>query len=202
MNKFLIAGEIVSTGDEMLVLETVERTPGGDYPDEHDVYFENGVPTVTLGEKAQILGRVEQDPIDPRKLRLTANASDVRDYDKKLDMNIAKVSGKLHRGFEYFPPAEGKRAFGNLLIIVEETFYMRGVILTAPACMKMDREGKFTTGAEIEIQGRIQTRPFESQGEERIALEIVVDPDKTRVLVEAKDYDPFAEYEESLKEAI
>ena len=206
MNKFLLAGEVVSIGDEYMVMETVERTPSGDYPDEHDVYFDGEMPVVSVGEKIQVLGKIGKDPDDPRKLRLTAEVDNVRDYDGALDLNIAKVSGKLHRGFEYFPPAEGKRAFGNLLIVVGNEFYIRGVVLTASACIEMKRSEQFMSGAEIELSGRLQTRPFEINrngvSEERVALEIVVDADKTKVLKKASDYDPFAEFEKQTAEAI
>ena len=58
MNKFLLAGEVVGIGDEYMVMETVERTPSGDYPDEHEVYFTGDMPVVSIGEKVQVMGSV------------------------------------------------------------------------------------------------------------------------------------------------
>jgi len=198
----MLAGEVVAKGGDIVSVETTERTPGGDYPDTHDVYFEDGAPDSHIGSRIQLVGKVAKDPDDPRTLRLTADTDNVRDYDGNLDINIGKVSGKLHRGFEYFRPKEDKRAFGNLLLVVDEDFYMRGVVLTAPACMEIKEAGTYLTGAEIEIQGRLQTRPFESQGEKRIALEIVVNPDKTKILKDASLDDAFADFDEKLIEAI
>lgn len=203
MNKFLLAGEVIGISDDEIRMMTVERTVNGEYPDEHVILFDE-TPDVKLGQRVQLVGEIGQDADNPRELCLNAKAENVLDYDKKIDHNIARVSGIMHRGFEYFPPIpdENKKGFGNLLLVVNDEFYIRGAVLTNPAAMKMDRDKKFTTGTEVQIEGRLQTREFEQNGEERVAIEIVVNADKTKVIKSAESVDLFEEYDELMKAAI
>lgn len=204
MSKFLVAGEILAVGNGVITLETIERrpptpaNPSGEYPDTHQVYIEST--GRKPGDRVAIMGRISQDQIDGRKLVLIGES--IKDHDSKRDMNIARVAGRLDRDFEHFEavPSEGKRGFGNLLMIVEDQFYLRGVVLQAAQAIKIDRSEKFMAGAEIEVEGRLQTREFVSNDEERVALEIVVS--KAKVLVKAPSGDVFEQFEEEMKAAI
>jgi len=207
-SKFLLAGTVMACNPEYLVIETKERRPSGDYPDEHVVYVEDAQELgIEPGDRIKLMGTIGVDPNDPRRLRLVAEQSNVKSYDNVLDTNIARVSGRLDRNFEFFAPVpeEGRKAFGNLLLVVNEEFYMRGVILQAAAAIATDRSNKYTYGTIVQIEGRIQTREFvANQGsdneEDRVALEIVVN--KATIIKSADSSDPFKEFEKETAEAL
>lgn len=201
-NRFLVAGEILAVDDGVITLETIERRPptpqnlSGEYPDQHQVYIEDAT-TRSPGDRVAIIGTIGQDEFDGRKLVLKGEA--MKDHNSKRDLNIARIDGRLDRSFEHFEavPEEGKRGFGNLLMIIDDTFYLRGVVLQAAQAIKIDRAKKFYAGAEIQIEGRLQTRAFTSNDEDRVALEIVVS--KAEVLVPAPSGDLFDQFEKEME---
>lgn len=205
--KFLLAGTVLGVESDAIVLQTTERRPSGDYPDEHVIFVDDAQDLVAPGNRIKVMGTIGVDPDDNRRLRLTAEAKNIRDHETALDTNIARVTGKLDRNFEFFPPVpeEGRKAFGNLLLVVDEAFYMRGVVLQAPAAIAIDRGKKHLYGAKVLIEGRIQTREFvANQGaanqEDRVALEVVVN--KADILEPASSADPFKEFEEKTEAAV
>jgi len=184
MNEFLLGGECTANHGDCLEIRTIARTPRADYPADHMVWLDEPVDT-QVGDRVAVIGRVAEDPNDPRGIRL--QAENVADYEEKLDMNFCEVSGEMAQPFQYFPSAEGKRAFGNILLVVDGDFYMRGAVLTAAAATFISRSPTIKSGCELQMAGRIQTRQFEQNGEERESLEIVVDTDKLKVLRKAED---------------
>lgn len=195
MNKVLVAGEVVAVDDTTVKILTIAHTPNRTFENEYTVHFDDGTPDLMVGERQQILGKFDKDLDNPNAIRIVGIES--RDYGSQLDMNIARVSGIVSQSLIAWDPIaeEKKRAFSEILLIVEGSFYVRGAVLRAPAVVKLERSGKILQGAEVQMEGRLNTRNFESNGVKQERLEMVLDAPKTLVLKEAPS-DPFEAFNE------
>jgi len=190
----------VGTQVENRALIVTENTSGEKiFQEHHVVELDDGV-SLKEGKRVTVVGKFQTVEAQSgetetiiRALKITKPAKDTP------DQNIARVIGKAIGSFKYFPRTEGgKVAFGNLRMVTGEkdapTYHQS--VAFGNLANRLDRNAKH--GAIIQIQGPVRYRPFNKDGIERTATEVVAMPDVTKVLVEAKVNDPFADAEFSI----
>jgi len=190
MNKLFLAGMVTGKNKSSVTMETTETTATGDYTETHEVMAPAKLSKeVEVGNRYKVTGQLARTEDN-----ITVIVADKFEQhpDSELDLNACRITGKAHRSFEFYPRTDSQAAFGNLLVSNEENpqLIVRGVAFQHLG-HALDREAK--RGSTVQIQGRIRHRPYEAQGEKRKMLEIICDPDFTKVLEKAVVVDLFAE---------
>ncbi len=147
------------------------------------------------GKKVNIIGKLATVDVEDEGRRETIIQAQVVAKAKKgeMDQNIAKFVGNAARGFQYFPrTADGKMAFGNLLLVNGPQDSPQFVQTKAFGHLANSLNRGAVRGSTVQVVGPIRYREYEQDGEARTALEIVAQPDLTKVLKVAKIEDPFA----------
>ncbi len=199
MNRLMLAGTVISKDKTEVELETSELSFDGseEYSHFHPVKMsEKNLKAVKKGMKIKVLGKFVNDD----KRRGAIEATSVTPNYIGSDVNKGELIGKAYRSFQFFPTtADGKQAFGNVVVMLEDGVMIRGVCFT-PTCHRFNRD--CTTGSLVQVLGRIQHRPYTDRlGNEVRAIEIVGDDDFTNVLESVELVNPF-EADEKIAEAI
>ena len=177
-------------GDRALFLTKNTSQDGTVYEERHVVESDK----LEVGKRYLIVGQLatvgEQGERETIIIALKATKAKKTD----ADQNIAKVVGRMAQSFQYFGRTEGgKVAFGNALMVTgpeDSPQFHRGVTFGNLA-NRLDREAK--RGAIIQIVGPIRNRPYMQNGEEKVSVEVIGQPDLTKVLKPAQINDPFAD---------
>jgi hypothetical protein len=188
VNVFMITGDIKSfsrgkTKSEM-VLTT--KSMDGQFSDDHIILIgpdaEIDKKFNPKAKKATVFGRMDSVEVENGRVTIF-RAEKVKPTKAKSEyVNLARLVGKVARPYEFYPAAQGKRAFGNLLIKVGE--YFGAATAFRYAAQKIKNVGR---GAIMQVQGRIEYR-------DNGFVRLVVDPEETKVLKAAEKEDPFADY--------
>lgn len=198
MNKLILAGEIVEKGDVIMMTTTEFSSDGREFTEDHEIHFakKKDSASIKAGDKIRVMGHLKRNDDNITIIEILSPPEKHEDDD---DLNVARIVGKAHRTFEFYPRAEGRVALGNLLVTVENTIY-RGV---AFGHLAHTLHRNCSKGSDVQLEGRLRTREYEDRdGDMQSMLEIVADPDFTKVLKKAAIVDRFEQYEEKTKEAI
>jgi hypothetical protein len=199
MNKVILCGSITSVAKGTVTMETTEPSGTGDvYTEVHNITCKPGImKDVKTGKKFKMVGSLGRN--DENRTQLQADSFKKLDKSQP-DANMARLTGIAHRSFEFYPRAEGRMAFGNLLVSVDDIIF-RGVAFGHTAHM-LHRGCK--RGSTVQLEGRVRAREYQdNQGDDQIMIEVVADPDYTKVLKKAVIVDDrFADLEEDQAKAI
>jgi hypothetical protein len=194
-NVVFLAGTVLDVQGNEVIIETKESTPRGDFTEQHLVQVGKLPDKVKAGTPIALFGSLQ---VEDGENFVEGDPESVQVITKKalseLDVvNQAQVIAKASQGFDYFPPAMAKKAFGNMLLKMGEQFYVRGVAF-GPHASFLNK--KIKTGALVKLVGRLQNREFEDRdtGETRTAVEIIANKDFTEVLAEADSGTVFDKY--------
>jgi len=196
MNKLILAGELIQKNDEVILMSTTETSSDGrEFTEEHEVHVDKKV-MFKVGDRIRVMGRLERSEDN---ITIIKAIDKITKHEGEDDMNAARITGKAHRTFEFYPRDAGRAALGNILVTVDNTIF-RGV---AFGHLAHTLHRGCTKGSEVQLEGRLRTREYQDrEGDMQSMLEIVADPDFTRVIKRAAIVDRFAELEEKEKAAI
>lgn len=195
MNRFILAGTCLSKNKGLMVLETVERTPSNPegYKETHPISIDNkALKDVNPGKRYRVTGTLvaKVNPETNKGVTILEADAVPTVWKDAEDKNLARATGLAYRSTEFYGRTETSAAFANLLVLVGKDMIIRGVAFQNLA-HRLDRTCK--RGAELQLQGRIRHRLYESKGVEGVMVEVVADPDWTKVIKEAVMVDEFAD---------
>jgi single-stranded DNA-binding protein len=193
-NKFMLIGEVGVGPEDRATVECSEVGP-------NRVYTEHL--TCTLPPKFDLkpgrhkiegtLTTVYLEDGTPRTIIAADKLSKVKKAEK--GMNVGRIVGTMYQSFDLLDSNPGRRTMGwGLVQIGEELF--RFVAFSGLAHRLANGNSKMPAakkGAEVQVQGRLRIREYESNGEIRKMVEIVADPDWTLVKKAAEMVDIFAD---------
>lgn len=198
-NRIMLAGTVLAKRNDSIELETEEVSFDGTETYSHThpiVMVAKDLKAVKKGSRIKVDGKFGRD--ENRRGRIEATS--VTTGYKGDDVNIGEIVGMAHRSFQFFPAVGDKRAFGNVLVRLDEDLIIRGVCFT-PTCHRFDRD--CTSGSKVQVLGRIQHRKYlDRKGDNQQMIEIVGDDDWTNVLESNVLVNPFDVAGETLEEAI
>jgi hypothetical protein len=187
-NRIMLAGTVVAKGNGKIDLETNELSFDGNetYTHTHPITMtQKDLKAVKKGSQIKVMGKFGRS--EDRRGRIEALA--VEPGYKGNDMNFGEVIGTAHRSFQFFEAKGDKRAFGNVLVRLDDGMILRGVCF-APTCHRFN--GTCTTGSTVQVLGRIQHREYiDREGDQQIMIEIVGNDDFTNVLESVDLVNPF-----------
>ena len=188
-NGIKLVGDILALNSTGLLMET--KSEDGEYSETHEVLVKpkKALKALKEGMRIKLFGTLDQ--IDKRT-KIVADPKSITECDADEDyVNLAKLVGRTAGTFQYYAPSYGKQAFGNLLIEVNDMLF-RSVLFAALAT-GFDRLCK--RNSTVQVQGRLRKREFSNRdGDTDSMLEIIADPDETKVLAVAASIDQFAEW--------
>ena len=188
-NGIKLVGDVLAVSSTGLLMETKSQT--GEFSETHEVLVKpkKALKALKEGMRIKLFGTLDQ--IDKRT-KIVADAKSITECDADEGyVNLAKLIGRTAGTFQYYAPSFGKQAFGNLLIEVKGTLF-RSVLFAALAT-GFDRICK--RNSIVQVQGRLRKREFSNNdGNTDSMLEIIADPDETKVLKVAVSVDEFAEW--------
>lgn len=187
-NKLILAGDVVNVNKDSMTLTTMDvGSDGREFVETHEIIMtKKELKEVKAGNRVRVIGHLGRDDHN----RTVIIGDTVSLHDDLQDINVAKLVGKAHRTFEFYPRIEGSGAFGSLLVTVNQTIY-RGTAFGHTAHM-LSRQ--CLIGSTVRLQGRIRTREYtDRNGDTQRMTEIVAHPDFTKVLEVATIIDPFDE---------
>lgn len=197
INVVKMCGDVLEVSEDVMKLKTIERTfNGNEYEEIHTVYCDNH--GQKKGDRVKFFGSLKtiKSNLGPQTIIDADKTTLAKATKKEKSCNVAKIVGKAPQTFQFFPRAEGKMAFGNLLLLTgEETDgaqFHRGVFFgqIAHYFSRMCNRNSI-----VQMIGRIRNREYvDNDGESRTMLEVIVDPDQTKVLKRGKVVDEFADY--------
>jgi hypothetical protein len=191
-NGVRLIGTVQTVVENRALIETVNvSSDGKEYAELHVV---EGDFAKLEGKKVNVIGQLSTVDTEEGRRETIVQAQVVTKAKKgEIDQNIAKFVGNAARGFQYFPrTADGKMAFGNLLLVNGPQETPQFVQTKAFGHLANSLNRGATRGSTVQVVGPIRYREYEQDGEARTALEIVAQPDLTKVLKVAKVEDPFA----------
>lgn len=196
MNRIMLAGNVLDKNGDGIVLETNEISFDGNdtYTHVHPVTMTaKDLKAVKKSSQIKVMGKFGKDKDGRGRLE----ALTVDPNYKGDDLNFGEVVGTAHRSFQFFEAKGDKRAFGNVLVRLDDGMILRGVLF-APTCHRFN--GPCTTGSTVQVLGRIQHRAYiDREGDEQVMIEIVGNDDFSNVLESVELINPF---EETQAEAI
>jgi hypothetical protein len=185
-NGVKLVGDVLALSPTGILLETKSET--GEFSETHEVLVKpkKALKALKEGMRISLFGTLEQIE---KRTKIVADTKSITECDGEEYVNIARLIGRTAGTFQYYAPSYGKRAFGNLLVEVGGTLF-RSVLFAALAT-GFDRMCK--RNSTVQVQGRMRKREFSNTaGDIDSMLEIIADPDETKVLAIAQTVDPFA----------
>jgi hypothetical protein len=200
VNRIMLSGTVNGKSKEGLMIETSELSFDGNdtYVHLHPVHFDNpnDFKAVKKGSTVKIDGKFGRD--DERRGRI--EAVKITPNYAGPDVNKGELQGLAHRSFQFFPATKDKKAFGNVIVRLDDGLMIRGVCFI-PTCHRFERE--CTTGSWVQVLGRIQHRGYiDRQGNSMTMIEVVGDDDFTNVITSKELQNPFDVAAEEGVEAI
>jgi hypothetical protein len=187
-NGVKLVGDVLALSPTGILLETKSET--GEFSESHEVLVKpkKALKALKEGMKISLFATLEQIE---KRTKIVADTKSITEVDGDEDyVNIARLIGRTAGTFQYWAPSYGKRAFGNLLVEVKGTIFRS--VLFAACATGFDRICK--RDSTVQVQGRLRKREFSNNaGDLDSMLEIIADPDETKVLAIAQTIDPFAE---------
>ena len=178
-NILVLQGEVTLKSANGFKVMTKQTTFSGCYEHPLDVVSDKAV---EIGERIKMKGCLEFTGAFTQ-IRATEFTAPGDGY-----LNVARLVGNTAGAIRFFPADAGKNAFANLLI--ESGGSLFRTVMFEPLASLFSRLCK--RGSEVCVQGRIQSREFKTRdGEKGSMLEVVADPDYTRILSVPKADDPF-----------
>lgn len=194
-NVVFLAGTVLDIAGNEVIVETKESTPNGEFAEQHLVQIGKLPAKIKHGTALCLYGELQ---VDSGENYILGDPESVKALTKKelsemTVVNQAQIIAKASQSFDYFPPADNKRAFGNMLLKIADQFFIRGVAF-GPHALALSK--KIKTGALVKLVGRLQNRDFDDRqtGETRTAVEIIANRDFTQVLAEAENGSVFDGY--------
>ena len=189
-NRIMLAGNVLEKDNDGIVLETNEVSFDGNdtYTHLHPVTMTaKDLKAVKKGSQIKVMGKFGRG--EDKRGRIEALTVDPN-Y-KGDDINFGEIVGIAHRSFQFFEAKGDKRAFGNVLVRLDDGMILRGVLF-APTCHRFN--GPCTTGSTVQVLGRIQHREYtDREGDGQVMIEIVGNDDFTNVLESVELVNPFEE---------
>ena len=202
-NLVKILGTVMDCSADIMMVKTTDRTFRGDeYSELHEVHADNH--GFKPEDRVQFFGELKttEGAFGPKTIIAADKNTLKKALKKDADVNIAKIIGRNPQAFQFFPRAEGKMAFGNLLVLTGEennAQFHRGVFFGNLAHLFSRMCSK---NSIVQLIGRIKNREYTDQeGESRTMLEIMTDPDRTKVLKRGVTVDEFADYDPTVGKA-
>jgi hypothetical protein len=191
-NGVRLIGTVKTVVENKALIETVNV--GSDGQEYSEIHVVEGDFSKFEGKRVNIIGRLATvDTEDGRRETIIQAQVITKAKKGEPDQNIAKFVGNAARSFQYFPrTADGKMAFGNLLLVNGPEDKPQFVATKAFGHLANSLNRGAVRGSKVQVVGPIRYREYEQDGESRTALEIVAQPDLTKVLKVAKVEDPFA----------
>lgn len=186
VKSFKLVGQIVLQEGLCFLKTMVEGTRKRVYEDLHAVSFASDDLAKAAGELkyASVLGTFENDSMGDTYMLVHQVTKALK---KDENINLALVHGRVH-GFEFFPPAEGKKQFGSLTANIEGTFMNLTVFRGVASYLNAKAE----YGAGFEASGRNRRDSFEdSEGNLRYSVDVVAN--RVRITTPALQTDHFQE---------
>jgi hypothetical protein len=178
-NMLVLQGEVVAKSPTGFTVMTKQSTFSGTY--EHPLAVVSDK-AVEIGERIKLKGALEFTG-SITQIKATEFAAAGEGY-----LNVARLVGSTAGAIRFFPADSGKNAFANLLIESGGALYR--TVMFEPLASLFARLCK--RGSEVIVQGRLQNREYVTRdGDPGSMLEIVADPDYTRILSVPKADDPF-----------
>jgi hypothetical protein len=190
-NGVLITGDIVSATKKSFIIETKNKGFDGTvYTDTHSITVKGKMPKfVEPGAKVAMKGAL--DVVNKRTLIKAIEINPALPKDEYV--NMARLVGELKHSFRILPQTFEKKAVGNMLVTVGNMIF-RGKSF-GPVAVAMKRV--FKKGSIVRAEGRLnfQEYPNKTTGKPDGMLEIILDEERTEVLIQAVDNDPFAAFD-------
>lgn len=199
VNLVKLLGDVVDVNSDILRIKTNETDfAGTDYEEFHEVHCNGHGKKV--GDRVLLYGHMKtiDTELGPKTVIFSAAENMTKAMKKDKSKNIAKVVGMNPFSFQFFPRAEGKQAFGNLLIVSDidkdtnKGQFHRGVMFGNLATMF---SRACTKRSIVSIIGRLKNREYKTDTGYRTILEIMVDDDQGKILRRGEIIDEFADFE-------
>jgi hypothetical protein len=192
-NGVLITGDVKEfhAKKKYIILETKNKGFDGTiYSDSHRITVKGKMPAcVKIGDRIAMKGAL--DVVNKRTLIKAIEINPALPKDEYV--NMARLVGELKHSFRILPSTFDKIAVGNMLVTVGDMIF-RGKSF-GPVAVAMKRV--FKKGSIVRAEGRLnfQKYPNKTTGEPDGMLEIILDEERTEVLIQAIDNDPFAAFD-------
>lgn len=195
-NRIMLTGDLAIGVDLTGLIETSEQGMNRVYTEELKVYLPEGSEASKPGRYA-LKGRLDALTLEDDGGIKTIIAIEEMKKAKKAtpDMNVGRLCGTMYNSFDLLDSNPDRKTMGWGLVQVGDQLY-RFVAFSGLAHRLANGNSRHPAakkGAEIQVQGRLRIREYGAEGNIRKMVEIVADPDWTKVTKEAEIIDVFAD---------